>query len=203
VSPRTRLIPLSAALALLGGAALALLALLAACGSPPQPRPTSPPFSAPSVSAPVASAPAFPVGTLPATPAQTGYPPLPTYTPYPPGTALPTTTAPTEKPATPTPAHAAKCSGEPTGAQILTLIKDAPGIPPTPLRILEGPFCSGSWSFTTVEQTGKDQDDVDPLMVVSTGKGKLLGLVTAGSDVCIDRVQTEAPSGIRVLACGF
>nr|WP_296066842.1 hypothetical protein [uncultured Actinoplanes sp.] len=189
MSPRTRLIPLAGA-----------LALLAACGAPPQPKPTSPPVSAPSPAVPpVASAPALPVGTLPTTPVPTGYPTATTYPAYTP----PATTAPTEKPATPTPSHAAKCSGEPTGTQILALIKGATGIPATPLRVYEGPFCSGAWSFTTVEETGKDRDEVEPLMVVSTGKGRLLALVTAGSDVCIDRVQTEAPAGIRVLACGF
>jgi hypothetical protein len=39
--------------------------------------------------------------------------------------------------------------------------------------------------------------------VVATGAGTTLALVAAGSDVCIERVQTTAPPGIRVLACGF
>jgi hypothetical protein len=38
---------------------------------------------------------------------------------------------------------------------------------------------------------------------VSTGRGSTLALVAAGSDVCVNRVETEAPPGIRVLACGF
>ena len=41
VSPRTRLMPLLRAAVLAGGVPL----LLAACGEPPQPLPTSPPFS--------------------------------------------------------------------------------------------------------------------------------------------------------------
>ena len=40
-------------------------------------------------------------------------------------------------------------------------------------------------------------------MVVATGKDATLTLVAAGSDVCSDQVQTAAPPGIRVLACGF
>ena len=30
-----------------------------------------------------------------------------------------------------------------------------------------------------------------------------LTLIAAGSEVCVDQVQTTAPPGIRVLACGF
>jgi hypothetical protein len=195
VSPRTRLIPLAGA----------VLGLLAACGEPPQPMPTSPPFTAPS-SAPVASAPAVPAATVP-TPAFTGFPTtFPTYA-YPTGTT-PATTAPTTTPATtksptPTPSHAAKCATEPTGAQILALIKGRQGIPTEPLRVSEGPFCSGTWTLTKVEVTGTNADKTDPLIVVSTGTGSQLTLVTAGSDVCIDQVQQDAPAGIRVLACGF
>jgi hypothetical protein len=197
VFPRTRLIPLA-------GAAIALLATGAACGEPPQPLPTSPPFTAPS-SAPVASVPTLPAATLPVPPPTfTGFQPTipaPTYA-VPTATTLPTT-APTTKSPTPTPSHAAKCITEPTGAQILALIKGKPGIPSDPLRVLEGPFCSGTWTLTRVEVTGQNADQIDPLMVVSTGKGTQLALVTAGSDVCIDRVQNQAPAGIRVLACGF
>jgi len=40
-------------------------------------------------------------------------------------------------------------------------------------------------------------------MVVATGKDTTLTLIAAGSEVCIDQVQTTAPPGIRVLACGF
>ncbi len=40
-------------------------------------------------------------------------------------------------------------------------------------------------------------------MVLATGKGTTLTFVAAGSDVCSNRVQTSAPPGIRVLACGF
>ncbi|MFD0519292.1 hypothetical protein [Paractinoplanes durhamensis] len=67
----------------------------------------------------------------------------------------------------------------------------------------DGPYCSGIWSFSTVEVSGESADQLEPLMVVTTGKDTTLALVAAGSDVCIDRVQTEAPPGIRVLACGF
>jgi hypothetical protein len=203
VFPRTRLIFL-----------VGVLALLGACGQPPQPLPTSPPYSPPS-DAPIslgASIPGLPtlpptgpvlptaggpvLPTLPGYP--TAYPTLPGYgtpPPHPPPTTPPTTRAPT-----PAPSHAGNCTTEPTKAQILTLIKGNPGLPPDPLRVVNGPYCSGDWSFTTVQVTGKT---ADPLMVVTTGKGTTLALVAAGSDVCLKRVQTEAPPGIRVLACGF
>jgi hypothetical protein len=182
VSPSTRLIPL------LAGA----VALLSGCGEPPQPLPTSPPY--------VTSQAQIPPGQVPTAALPTGLPPA-----YP-GYPAPTTTAtnaPLTKSPTPTPSHAAKCRTAPTGPQVLALIKGKPGIPNDPLRIDEGPFCAGDWSFTTVEITGKNADDVEPLLVVATGKGTTLTLVAAGSDVCTGPVQTGAPAGIRVLACGF
>jgi hypothetical protein len=217
VSPSTRLF------LLLAGA----LALLSGCGQPPQPLPTSPPYvasqasSAPSGPVPAGPVPTGPVptaqvppgqvppgqlppgqvppGQLPAAALPTGLPPG--YPAYP----LPTTatTAPVTKSPTPTPSHAAKCRTAPTGPQVLAVLKKTPGIPSDPLRIDEGPFCSGDWSFTTVEIIGKNADDVEPLLVVATGKGTTLTVVAAGSDVCTGPVQSGAPPGIRVLACGF
>ncbi|MGK5679839.1 hypothetical protein [Actinoplanes sp. URMC 104] len=212
MSPRTPLIPL-----VLAAAAV----LLGACGEPPQPLPSSPPYAPPSA-APISigpSGPMLPTGlpdlptALPTT-LPTGLPtglPTPPIGGYPTGGLPPaqpprtttTTTAPETISPTPTPSHAAKCPAEPTGAQILELIKGRPGIPAKPMRVFEGPFCSGTWSFATVEATGDDADDLEPLMVVATGTGPTLALVAAGSDVCISRVQTGAPPGIRVLACGF
>lgn len=192
VSPRTRLIPL-----------LGVLALLSACGEPPQAMPTSPPYATPSPSLAIPSLPIGPLPTLtgyPTNPVTPGYPTYATPPAFPTRTA---TTAPTSKSPTPTPTHAARCTGQPTGAQILNLIKGKAGVPNAALRVFEGPFCSGSWSFTTVAEVGSDTDEVDPLMVVATGRADPLGLVAAGSDVCIARVETEAPPGIRVLACGF
>ncbi|MBU2663506.1 hypothetical protein KOI35_08315 [Actinoplanes bogorensis] len=194
MSPRTPLIPLGLA---------TTVALLAACGEPPRPLPTSPPYATPS-DGPISLGPS--VGySLPTAP------PLPTVptTTYPTGVATtrpvrPTPTIPPETvTATATPSHAPKCTAQPTGAQILELIKGQQGIPDKPLRIYEGPFCSGVWSFATVEVTGTGADDLEPLMVVATSSATALTLVAAGSDVCIDRVQTTAPPGIRVLACGF
>jgi hypothetical protein len=161
------------------------------------------PASAASV-APVPVLPTTPVttvATLPPIPAPTLPPPAyPTYRTYP---TVPTTTiAPTTKSPTSTPAHAPPCLGEPTGTQILALIKGEDGVPDKPLRVVKGPFCSGDWSFTTVELDGKSEDELEPLMVLTTGKGAALTLI-AGSDVCSNRVQTDAPPGIRVLACGF
>jgi hypothetical protein len=196
VSPRTLLIPLAGVLAVLSG-----------CGAPPQPQPKSPPPYTTSA-APGSVQPAPPLG-MPL-PTLTGYPTNPAYPTYPTatvGTTITTTTTtpppPTTKSPTPTPSHAGRCTTEPTGAQILNLIKGKPGVPNATLRVFEGPFCSGTWSFATVEVDGRTTDQVEPLMVVTTGKGSTLALVAAGSEVCVARVQTGAPPGIRVLACGF
>jgi hypothetical protein len=202
VSPRTTLVTL----------ALAAAALLSACGEPPRPLPTSPPYQSPSA-APISLGPtvalptALPTVTTPPLPTSTvPYPTVPAYPTYPTPTATvpaTTTTPPDTRPATPTPSHAGRCTAQPTRPQILALIRGKPGIPNKPMRVYEGPFCSGEWSFATVEVTGEDADELEPLMVVATGAGATLSLVAAGSDVCIDRVQTSAPPGIRVLACGF
>jgi hypothetical protein len=203
VSPRTRLTPL-------GALSLGVLALAGACGEPPQPLPTSPPYvnaSDPPISLGPSQIAGLPVGTTPPTLAATptigggGYPTYPTYPAYTAPTA--TTTPATTVSPTPTPSHAPRCTGAPTGAQILTLIKGKPGIPNTTLQVDSGPYCSGDWSFTTVEKSGADADQLEPLMVVATGKDTTLKLIAAGSEVCVDQVQTTAPPGIRVLACGF
>jgi hypothetical protein len=203
VSPHTRLIPpglLTAAL---------LLGLIAACGEPPQPMPTSPPYATTSVG-PVGSG----IPSRAALPTVTAYPTLPGVTAYPtaygyptayptlPG-VVPTTTDPNVKPPSPTPSHARKCTGPPTGSEILTLIKGKPGVPDKKFGVADGPYCGGDWSFTVVEEQGQSEDQAEPLMVVATGKGTTLTLVAAGQEVCLNSVQKNAPSSIRVLACGF
>lgn len=205
MSPRTRV-------ALVVGALL----LTAACGAPPDAPPVIfPVHSEPPYSAGPASLPAQPVPTMPTVPVlpTQAYPtltqayPTPTHTvpgnatPPPLSTTTATTTAPLTKSPTPTPSHAARCTGDPTGAQILTLIKDEPGVPDRNLQVADGPYCSGTWSFTTVRIAGENR--LEPLMVATTGKGAQLALVAAGTDVCNQRMQTGAPAGIRVLACGF
>jgi hypothetical protein len=200
VSPSTRLIPL-------GVVFLGALTLLSACGTPPQPPLKSPPLASPSaapLSLPPSALPGLPASTTPppptfaATPTLGAYPTYPTY-------AYPTYTPPAATTAspTPTPSHAALCTGSPTGPQILTLIKNQKGVPNVRLKVASGPYCSGDWSFTTVEVAGSNEDQLEPLMVVATGKDATLAFVTAGSDVCNTRVQTTAPPGIRVLACGY
>jgi len=195
VFPRTRPIPLGV---LIG----ALLTLLSACGTPPPPPQKSPPLAGPS-GAPLSLGPSVPgiAPTLAPTVAPTvgAYPTYPTYA----APTYTTTTPATTVSPTPTPSHAARCTGSPTGAQILTLIKGKPGIPNKTLKVDAGPYCSGTWSFTTVEVTGETEDQLEPLMVAATGKDATLALVAAGSDVCTDQVQNDAPAGIRVLACGF
>ena len=189
--------------------AVALVAAVpAGCGSPPRPLPTAAPQGSaqPAESTiPSFGVPSAPIGTLPPGAVPPGglvTPPplatLPTYAPYPTLTTTPPTTPPS-----PTPSPAPKCTNGPTGAQVLAVVKGKPGIPDEDLTVHAGPYCSGSWQFTELEIKGKDDDEVEPLLVVTTGKPSSLTLVEAGADVCSNRVQDDAPKGIRVRACGF
>ncbi|GAB1643951.1 hypothetical protein KRMM14A1259_43740 [Krasilnikovia sp. MM14-A1259] len=119
--------------------------------------------------------------------------------------APPTHPAATPPPATttPPPAAARPCTNGPAGPQVLALIQGKPGIPDAPLKVAEGPFCASSWQFTTVRLASEDAQQDEPLSVVSQGDPSALKLVEAGADVCSDRIQAEAPPGIRVRACGF
>jgi hypothetical protein len=215
VSPRTRITPLLGVALLAGGVPL----LLAACGEPPQPLPTSPPYSAPPSGPPSGAVPsdsgaAAGLPTATGAPLPTGLLPTPGYPGnggygyggYPPPPAATTTTsAATTNSPTPTPSHAPKCAGttQPTAAQILALIKGKRGIPKETLKVFDGPYCAADWSFALVGVASKPASKQDPLFVVGVGPGTGLALVTAGSDVCSDPVQKDAPAGIRVLACGF
>ena len=207
VSPRTRRLPLGALS--LGALALGVLALAGACGEPPQPLPTSPTYvnqSDPPISLGPSQLAGLPVGTTPPTPAViptigTGAYPTATYPVYTAPTA--TTTPATTVSPTPTPSHAPRCTGAPTGAQILALIKGKKGIPKETLKVFDGPYCAEDWSFALVGVANKSPAKQDPLFVVAVGPGSGLQLVTAGSDVCNDPVQKDAPAGIRVMACGF
>lgn len=172
------------------------LLLTGACGSPPEALPAGPPrpYTSAGLSAsgiaPPPPPPVYPT-TFPTT--------LPTFPAYPTTTyVVPTrTTVPATSP-TPTPSHAPRCTGEPTGAQIVAEAKKNDAVPAGTLTVSAGPYCSGLWSFTTIGKTG-----AEPLFVVATGKGDTLELVTLGTDVCNPRVKAEAPVGIRVLACGY
>ncbi len=176
--------------------------LLGACGEPPQPLPTSPPYVTPSA-APISIGPSvdFPLPTTTTQPYPTTTATYPAYPTYPTSTVTPTPNPTTSPPAAvPTPA-AARCQTEPTGAQILEVVKKEKGVPNKPLRIAEGPFCSGTWSFAKIEVTGAD--DPEPMSAVLTGQGASLKPVAVGSDPCSSEyVRTTAPPGIRVLACG-
>jgi hypothetical protein len=175
---------------------LAVAVLLAACGAPPEPLPTAPPpaptgsAGAPSTYPPAGAQPnptyAMPTGTL-------GIPTYPTPT-------LPTVTA---TPAPPRPSAAPKCAHGPTATQIIAVVRGRPGIPTGPaLDVKQGPFCAGTWQFTVLGEAGKTLDQVEPLLVVTTGRPSALTLVEAGADVCSTHVENAAPAGIRVLACG-
>jgi len=177
------------------------IVVLAGCGTPPQPLPTAPPpdFSQPSsIPSGGAGVPTFgsPTGVPTA-----GYPTYqnPAYPTYPGYPTYPHATTPTTRPAT-GPPPAPKCTAGPTAAQILALLKDNPGVPAnTHLVLKAGPYCAGTWQFSTV---GSASATFDPLQVVTDGKPSALKLVEAGADVCSNHVQQSAPVGIRVWACG-
>ncbi len=194
---------------------VAALTALAACGEPPAPPASSPPEPAGSSSA-GASASAYAPGVVPTVP--TTLPPAglptaglptggvpPAYTPYTPFTPPATTgaTPATTTPRTPGPPGAPKCTAGPSAAQVIAVVKGTPGIPDRELKVIDGPFCSGTWQIATVEIVARDAEQkYEPLFVVTTGKPSTLRLVEAGTDVCSQQVQNDAPAGIRVRACG-
>jgi hypothetical protein len=167
-------------------------AVLAGCGSPPQPLPTAPPQATGSFGSASAAPPSAIVTTPP-----TFLPPQ-TVAPLPTLPVTPATTSPS-----PTPKGAPKCANGPTPAQVLAAVKGQPGIPDATLDVHAGPYCSGTWQFTELELAGKSPDEIEPLLVVTTGKPSALVLIEAGTDVCSRQVQNYAPAGIRVRACGF
>ena len=191
-------------------ASAGLLALLAACGEPPAPPLTAPPgpSGSPGASASGAAVPLpsgftapVPTGALPPAglPTVPYVPPAtlpPVFTP-PPRITTPTTTRPTT-----TVSPAGRCGSAPTKAQVLAVLEGLPGIPEQELTVAEGPFCSGSWQFATVQIAGQDPDKAEQLFVVTTGRPDALKVIEAGTDVCSTEVQTRAPAGIRVRACG-
>ena len=170
--------------------------LLAACGAPPEPLPTAPPAVTGSAGPPSAFPSAFP-SALPLTyPTPTGTLGVPTY----PTPTLPTVT-PT--PTSPQPSPAPSCTHGPTAAQVIAVVRTRPGIPTGPrLDVKQGPFCAGTWQFSVLGEAGKTLDQVEPLLVVTTGRPSALTVVEAGADVCSSHVEDAAPTGIRVLACG-
>ncbi|WP_203837357.1 hypothetical protein [Winogradskya humida] len=141
-------------------------------------------------------------GVVPTNPVIT--PPL--YTPplYTPPVVVPTTTTtPTPTPTTQGPSPAPKCTGGPSAQQLIAVVEGTPGIPDEPLKVTTGPFCSGNWQFSVMEIVADDaEDEYEPLAVVTTGLPAALKLIEAGADVCSNEVQTQAPIGIRVRACG-
>jgi hypothetical protein len=204
--------------------ALSAIALLIGCGAPPEPLPTAPPrapggvsdspgaglpgsgLPGPGLPGPGGSAypgavvptglpPALPGGLPPVLPGVPGggYPPAVTYSP-------PTVTTPPTTPAVP---GAKKCTKGPTDEQLLATVRDRPGVPTgVQMKVGAGPYCAGGWQFATVELQSDDGERFDPLLVVTRGKPSALVLVEAGADVCSEKVQSDAPPGIRVRACG-
>jgi hypothetical protein len=192
---------------------LAALTLLGACGEPPQPSLTAPPRPPGSGSVSASGYPSGIVPTMPATVPTTGlpayptagmpttYPAYPTYPTYPTSTTTPPATA--TSPTRTGPPPAPKCTKGPSAQQVLAAVKNRPGVPTADLKIIAGPYCAGTWQFSTVEIAAADAEDkYEPLQVVSNGKPETLKVIEAGTDVCSVKIQNEAPPGIRVRACG-
>lgn len=152
-------------------AALLTCAATAACGAPPNldPAPTAPVVS---------TADPSPSGTASAGPLVPTVPPAPTATGFP-------------------ESYAVSCDGEPSGQQVIRLLRRQSGLLPDGVRatVDTGPLCSGTWQYTVVEISGRE-----PLAVVTEGRPGGLRLVTAGTNVCSIPVRTEAPIGIRTAA---
>jgi hypothetical protein len=173
------------------------VALVAGCGAPPEPLPTSPPEPVGSAglpsgglgpSGPLPSPGATYPGVVPTTPGL----PLPTIP------VVPTTTSPSPTPPPPAPV----CTSGPSKQQVLDVVKGKPGIPEDALEVRLGPYCASTWQFAILGIVGQDEDSVDPLLVITTGRPSSLKLLEAGADVCTDKVEDDAPPGIRVRACG-
>jgi hypothetical protein len=151
--------------------ALLTCAATVACGAPPNLAPSP--------------APALP-GTASASPSAS-----PSPSPLVP--TVPTVPSPTGFPET----YAVSCAGEPSGQQVIRLLRRQAGLLPDGVRatVDSGPLCSGTWQYTVVVVTGRE-----PLAVVTEGEPDDLRLVTAGTNVCSIPVRTEAPVGIRTAA---
>lgn len=197
------------------GVPVTVCLLLTACGSPPEPPRSAPPLSeTPSASGPAALPPpvvvplttppvALPTG-VPTTIGVPGYPAYPTPT-LPRTTTPPTTVAtmPTTTRPTPAVSPAPRCTAGPTAAQLVAAVENTTGIPDEPLTVTGGPFCAGTWQFSTMEiGTAATRDRYERLSVVTKGAPTALQLAEAGTDVCSKLIRDEAPPGIRVHACG-
>jgi hypothetical protein len=204
-------------------AGVLLVAVLAGCGAPPEPPPTAPPAPRESTSLGPSGVPLPPGGLPPGGLPPGGLPPgglpsggLPSGYPagaLPPG-GVPTVAAPTyptpaatrpipsPSPTRSTPPPAPVCRSGPSKQQVLGVIKGKPGIPTRPLEVRFGPYCAGSWQLSIIGIVGETADEEEQLLVVTSGRPAALTLVEAGTDVCTDRVEDDAPAGIRVRACG-
>jgi hypothetical protein len=194
-------------------AGVLLVAVLAGCGAPPEPPPTAPPAPREGTSLGPSGVPlppgGLPPGGLPSGGLPSGYP----AGALPPG-GVPTVAAPTyptpaatrpipsPSPTRSTPPPAPVCRSGPSKQQVLGVIKGKPGIPTRPLEVRFGPYCAGSWQLSIIGIVGETADEEEQLLVVTSGRPAALTLVEAGTDVCTDRVEDDAPAGIRVRACG-
>ncbi|MFI5495524.1 hypothetical protein [Actinoplanes sp. NPDC051859] len=196
--------------ALLGISALSAAVLLSGCGKPPAPPVTAPPVGTgdPSPSNSAGS----PVGVPEAPPGLSTLPPagIPTTLPAAPPVVVPALPQPppgagtTPTFATPVPATAPLCgSAGPDGAQVVAVVQGTTGIPDRTLKAVAGPFCANGWQFTTIDVVPRaGEKRFEPMFVVTTGKPAALTLVEAGTNVCSQQVRQDAPTDIRILACG-
>jgi hypothetical protein len=96
---------------------------------------------------------------------------------------------------------APRCRSGPTAEQVLAKVRSRPGVPPNArLKLTDGPYCAAQWQYSAVGLVADPR--AEALLVVTRGRPAALELVEAGGDVCSDRVQADAPPGIRVRACG-
>jgi hypothetical protein len=160
--------------AVVGGAALAVLAGCALVGNPigPPADRTPAPDASGSSSAPNAApsvpAPGWSFGSIPPSSAAPRFPE----------------------------GYAVSCAGQPGPAQVVALLKDRGLLRSTDVVTARtGPLCAGTWQYTVLAVTGRE-----PLQVVTKGPASALALVTAGTDVCSVPVRTEAPAGIVAAA---
>jgi hypothetical protein len=157
----------------------ALGAVLAGCSRHPAALPPpapSPPDSPPAATEPAPSAPPPVVPLRPLTPS----PSATTAAGFPEGSAV-------------------SCAGRPGVDGIVALLR-AQGVldRTTTVSARVGPLCAGTWQYTVLAVPQRE-----PLQVVSQGQPTALVLVTAGTDVCTDRVRAQAPAGIVTAAhCG-
>ncbi len=149
---------------------LAVVLLLAACGTPPELRQRGGPLPTPSATEP-SETPPYPPGFTPRQSPSRSPSPSPSPSPFPEYTTAP-------------------CAGRVKAEDVISAVKANTSINPS--KALTGPLCAGTWQYTVVEVSGND-----PVQVVTRDNAKF---VVAGTEVCTAEVRLYAPSGIKSIA---